>query len=450
MISPRTRRARVLLLSRQVTPVNLSTYESPGNKTSCKMRSSNTVSAVIAGAALFSIGCRDRDASVGTAVASAAYRSKSGAVNIYAATGANELAPKAARALPMVYVPNSRGGTVTEIDPRTYQVVRTFPTGRVPQHVVPAYDLKTLWVANNSSNSLTPIDPATGKEGKSVKVDDPYNMYFTPDGKYALVIAEARHRIDFRDPQDMKLEKSLRVECKGLDHVEFTADNKYAIATCEFSGQLVKIDLASQALMGYLTLDPDKWSNYIPRQISRLWNRRRRANAAMAALMDVPSMPQDIRSSADGSKFYIADMKEDGVFVIDPQKFERIGFVPTGKGTHGIYPSRDGKDLYVTNRGWNTIAGGRHGPGSISVLDPGNDRVIANWPIPGGGSPDMGDVTADGKELWVSGRHDDEVYVFETSTGKLTHRIPVGREPHGLAVWPQPGRYSLGHTGNMR
>ena len=404
----------------------------------------------LAAAALIVTGCGHRDGSTGTPAASAEYRTPVGTVNIYAMTGANELAPEAAKALPMVYVPNSRGGTVTEIDPRTYQVVRTFPTGKVPQHVIPSYDLKRLWVANNSSNSLTPIDPLTGKEGKSISVDDPYNMYFTPDGKHALVIAEARRRIDFRDPQDMRLEKSLRVQCKGLDHVEFTADNRFAIATCEFSGQLVKIDLASQSVAGYLTLDPDKWTNFIPRQINRILNRRQRANAAMAALMNLPSMPQDIRSSADGSKFFVADMKEDGVFVIDPQKFERIGFVKTGKGTHGIYPSRDGKDLYVTNRGWNTIAGGRHGPGSISVLDPVRDSVVATWPIPGGGSPDMGDVTADGKELWVSGRYDDEVYVFDTSNGRLTHRIPVGREPHGLAVWPQPGRYSLGHTGNMR
>ncbi|HKN57359.1 MAG TPA: hypothetical protein VJV97_00805 [Gemmatimonadaceae bacterium] len=408
----------------------------------------NTV--ILVGVVMIAFGCGQRDGSAGTPVASAAYRTAAGSVNIYAETGANELAAVAKKALPMVYVPNSRGGTVTEIDPRTYQVVRTFSTGRVPQHVVPSYDLSTLWVANNASNSLTPIDPVTGKEGKSVRVDDPYNMYFTPDGKFALVIAEARRRIDFRDPHDMTLVKSLRVECKGLDHVEFTADNRYAIATCEFSGQLVKIDLASQTVAGYLTLDPDKWSNFIPRQISRFWSRRRRANASMAALMNVPSMPQDIRSSADGSKFFVADMKEDGVFVIDPQKFERIGFVKTGKGAHGIYPSRDGRDLYVTNRGWNTIAGGRHGPGSISVLDPNNNEVTATWPIPGGGSPDMGNVTADGKELWVSGRYDDEVYVFDTSTGKLTHRIPVGREPHGLAVWPQPGRYSLGHTGNMR
>jgi len=383
-------------------------------------------------------------------VADAAYRTKAGAVNIYAEDGANDLAPAAARAIPMVYVPNSRSGSVTVIDPKTYQVVRTFPTGKVPQHVVPSYDLSTLWVANNSSNSLTPIDPLTAQEGQSVRVDDPYNMYFTPDGKYAMVIAEARHRIDFRDPRDMALAQSLRVACKGLDHVEFTADNRYAIATCEFSGQLVKVDLASRSVVGYLTLDPDKFTNYIPRQIKRYLGRRNAKNAAMAALMNVPSMPQDIRSSADGTKFYVADMKEDGVFVVDPVKLERIGFIHTGVGTHGIYPSRDGTKLYVTNRGWNSIAGGRHGPGSISVLDPSTDKVVANWPVPGGGSPDMGDVTADGKELWVSGRYDDEVYVFDTATGKLTHRIPVGREPHGLCVWPQPGRYSLGHTGNMR
>ncbi|HEV7838573.1 MAG TPA: hypothetical protein VGO75_10945 [Gemmatimonadaceae bacterium] len=415
------------------------------------MSKSKIFLAVLVVAVIAMPGCRRKhQRRSGTPVAQAAYPSKSGGVNIYAETGANELAPAARTALPMVYVPNSKGGTVTEIDPRTYQVVRTFPTGKVPQHVVPSYDLGTLWVANNSSNSLTPIDPRTGQEGKSVTVSDPYNMYFTPDGKYAMVIAEAQRRIDFRDPHDMKLVKSLPVDCKGLDHVEFTADNNYAIGSCEFSGQLVKVDLATQSVVGYLILDPDVWSNYVPRQVSRLWNRRKKASAAMQALMSVPSMPQDIRSSADGSKFYVADMKEGGVFVIDPQKFVRLDFIPTGTGAHGIYPSRDGKYLYVTNRGWSSLAGGRNGPGSISVLDPAEDSVVANWPIPGGGSPDMGDVTADGKELWVSGRYDDEVYVFDTSTGQLTHRIPVGREPHGLSVWPQPGRYSLGHTGNMR
>jgi len=361
--------------------------------------------------------------------------------NIYAGTGKGRLAPAAARARPLVYVPNSRSASVTVIDPATYRVIRTFSTGALPQHVVPSYDLRTLWVANNEGNSLTPIDPTTGDDGMRVPVDDPYNLYFTPDGRFALVVAERRHRIDVRDARDMTLFQSVPLSCAGVDHMEFTADGRYAIATCEFSGQLAKIDLATREAVGYLTLGY-ALSNTLMK-LTAIVGKRHRDHA-------VGPMLQDIRSSPDGTVFYVADMTSGGVVLIDPIAFTRIDFIKTGIGTHGLYPSRDGTKLYATNRGWTTTAGGRHGPGSISVIDFSTRRVVETWPVPGGGSPDMGNVTADGSELWVSGRYDDEVYVFETATGILTHRIPVGREPHGLCVWPQPGRYSLGHTGNMR
>src|SRR2546422_832951 len=176
--------------------------------------------------------------------------------DIYARAGANALAPAAARALSLVYVPNSHDGTVTVIDPATYRVVRTFPTGALPQHVVPSYDLTTLWVANNLGNSLTPIDPVTGREGSNVAVDDPYNLYFTPDGRFAIVIAERRRRLDFRDAPTMALVQSLPVACKGVDPKEFTADRRGAVAACAVSSPLVKVDLATRTVLSYLTLDP--------------------------------------------------------------------------------------------------------------------------------------------------------------------------------------------------
>ena len=358
-----------------------------------------------------------------TYTASGEVTDATGSVNIYASTGAGALSATAAKAKPLVYVPNSRSASVSVIDPSTYTVVRAFKTGAIPQHVVPAYDLARLWVLNNQDGSLTPIDPATGMDGPRVRVDDPYNLYFTPDGQFAIVVAERRERLDFRDPQSMKLLESIHTNCRGIDHMEFTPDGRYVVATCEFNGHLVKIDITNKKPVAYLALDSTGKNG---------------------------SMPQDVRSSPDGSVFFVADMKMDGVHVIDPNTFQRVGFIPTGKGTHGIYPSRDGKLLYVTNRGWNSLKAGPHGKGSISVLDPVARKVVATWPLPNGGSPDMGNVTADGKELWVSGRYDQEVYVFDTATGELTHRIPVGKEPHGLCVWPQPGRYSLGHTGNMR
>ncbi len=343
--------------------------------------------------------------------------------NLYSEAASGRMSPAVTGALPRVYVPNLRSNDVYVIDPATFKVVDRFKVGVNPQHVVPSWDLKTLWVANNaegrSDGALTPIDPLTGKPGAAKPVDDPYNMYFTPDGGSAIVVAEAMKRLDFRHPQTMALQSSLPTpECAGINHADFAIDGSYAIFTCEFQGGLVKIDAVNRKVLAYLKLSKG-------------------------------GMPQDIRVSPDGRLFYVADMIANGVFVVNGDSFTETGFISTGVGAHGLYPSRDGKKLYVTNRGSNRMHGPPHGKGSVSVLDFASGKIEATWPIPGGGSPDMGNVSADGKTLWVSGRYDNVVYAIDTGSGAVK-TIRVGTEPHGLTVWPQPGRYSLGHTGNMR
>ena len=346
------------------------------------------------------------------------------AANLYSGTASDHLSSAVGGALSRVYVPNRRSNSVYVIDPATFAVVDRFPVGASPQHVVPSWDLKTLWVANNgarrSSGSLTPINPMTGKPGNAIPVDDPYNLYFTPDGRAAIVVAERHKRLDFRDPQTMALQQSIEApSCSGINHADFSIDGRYAIFTCEFrGGGLVKIDLVNRKVLGYLR-----------------FARR--------------GMPQDIRISPDGARFYVADMHADGVYVVDGDSFIQTDFIPTGVGTHGLYPSRDGKELYVANRGSHSTRGAPHGRGSIVVLDFATGKVEHTWPIPGGGSPDMGNVSVDGKQLWLSGQFDNVVYDINTADGSVKS-IPVGQEPHGLTVWPQPGRYSLGHTGNMR
>jgi YVTN family beta-propeller protein len=343
--------------------------------------------------------------------------------NIYSEAASSKLSAATKGALTRVYVPNLQSNSVSVIDPATMKVLDTLPVGVNPQHIVPSYDLKTLWVTNNAEGrtdgSLTPIDPYTGKTGASIAVDDPYNMYFTPDGKSAIVVAEARKRLDFRDPQTMALQESVAVpNCGGVNHADFTADGRFAIFTCEFQSSLVKIDIANRKVVGYLQLPQ-------------------------------AGMPQDIRASADGRTFYVAEMVRGGVYTVDPDAFTITGFLATGVGAHGLYPSRDGTMMYVANRGIDKVGGPPHGKGSVSVIDFKTNTVVANWPIPGGGSPDMGNVSADGHTLWLSGRYDNVVYAIDTTSGNVV-QIAVGVEPHGLTVWPQPGRYSLGHTGNMR
>jgi len=264
-------------------------------------------------------------------------------------------------------------------------------------------------VLNDKSSTLTRIDPSTGKMLNTIRVLDPYNMYYTPDGKYAIVVAEQRERLEFYDAGTMKLEHQLWVPCKGVDHMDFSANGRYLIASCEFGNAVIKVDVANQSVMGRLPLNPH-------------------------------GMPQDVKLSPDGTVFYVADMEANGVHEIDGESFREIGFIPTGKGAHGLYVSRDSKVLYVTNRG----------EGSISLIDLATREVARKWELPGGGSPDMGGVSADGNVLWLSGRYNSEVYAIDTHDGKLLARIPVGHGPHGLCVYPQPGRYSLGHTGVFR
>ncbi|MES1248582.1 MAG: YncE family protein [Actinomycetota bacterium] len=329
--------------------------------------------------------------------------------NVYAADRAGNLSAAVRGAKSYVYVPNSDSNTVDVIDQHTFTVVRHFAVGGLPQHIVPAWNLRTLHVTNDTGNTLTAIDPKTGRPTRTIPVEDPYNLYFTPDGRYAIVVAERLHRLDFRNAHTFALHKSVSVPCVGVDHMDFSADGSFAVASCEFSGQLVKIDVASERVVGTLDLGAGK-------------------------------APQDVKLSPDGSVFYVADMNSNGVWVIDAATFRVIRFMHTGRGAHGLYVSRDARFLYVTNRG----------EGSVSVVSFATGKIVTTWHIPGGGSPDMGNVSADGKVLWLSGRYNGVVYALSTRNGRLLARIPVGAGPHGLCVWPQPGRYSLGHTGILR
>ncbi|HWH84988.1 MAG TPA: YncE family protein [Burkholderiaceae bacterium] len=374
--------------------------------------------------------------------------------NLYSEVAAGKISAVLQGDLERIYVPNLRSNDVYVVDPNAMKVVDRFKVGIGPQHIVPAWDLRTLWVTNNAEGrtdgSLTPIDPRTGKPGAPVPVDDPYNMYYTPDGKSAIVVAEARKRLDFRDPKTMAMQYAIDTPgCPGINHADFSIDGRFVTFTCEFSGSLVKVDLAMRSVVGYLQLSMPatrfKETPGAPRTpAGKVWE-----PGATEICTVTKGMPQDIRSSPDGRRLYIADMHADGVHIVDAESFKKVGFIATGIGAHGLYPSRDGKSLYVANRGSHRIHGSKLGDGGVTVIDFATEKVVARWGVPGGGSPDMGNVSADGKYLWLAARYDDVIYRFDTASGEVA-QVKVGAEPHGLTVWPQPGRYSLGHTGNLR
>jgi YVTN family beta-propeller protein len=355
--------------------------------------------------------------------------------NIYSEAGVGKFAPGTSGARFLVYVPNEASNTLTVIDPTTYSVVATWPMRMLPQHVVPSYDMSKLWVLNNEGDALTPVDPLTGEPGAPIDVEDPYNLYFTPDGSLAIIVEEANELLTYRDPHTMEERgPKTTLGCSGFNHLDFSVDGRYLVGSCEFDGQMLKVDTVTRQVIGRFTIDYGA--------------------AGVSGTVKAIPQPQDVRLANDGKVFYVADIVANGVFLVDGDSFTQIGFIPTGIGAHGLYPSRDGKLLYVVNRGvsWIPAVGSYKGKadGSVSVIDFATRQVVDRWEMPGGGSPDMGSLSPDGNELWMGGRYDAEVYVFDTREGRLTHRIPAGQNPHGLTVWPQPGRYSFGHTGNVR
>lgn len=328
-----------------------------------------------------------------------------GLENIYAAAAAGHFNP-AVRGIPeRVYVPNSRTDTLTVIDTHTFAVIARYGVGRVPHHVTPSWDLTRLYVDNTGSGSLTEIDPRSGRPAATIPVPDPYNLYFTPDGTQAIVVAESKHRLDFRDPHTWDLIQSVPIRWAGVDHLDFSADGRYLLASTEFDGVLVAVDTASKRIIG--TIKVGGW-------------------------------PVDVRLAPDGSAFYVSNQERGGVSIIDPVAMAEVGFLQTGSGAHGLQVSRDGRRLYVSNRRG----------GSISVIDLAARQVETTWVV--GGSPDMMQISPDGRELWVSNRFHGSVSVVDTVTGHLLHSIRAGPGPHGLAYFPQPGRFSLGHNGIFR
>jgi YVTN family beta-propeller protein len=326
--------------------------------------------------------------------------------NIYAGAGRGDWSPMVKRVPERVYVPSSQGSSIDVIDPRTFRVIGHYSVGAEPQHITPSWNLRWLYVDNTYSNSLSVVDPRTGRPtGRVIPVTDPYNLYFTLDGTKAIVVAERYRRLDFRDSHTWKLLKSVPIPCSGPDHLDFSADGRILLVSCEFSGEVVRVAVPPMRVIGTLR---------------------------------VGGLPVDVRLSPDGRTFFVANQGLNGVTLVSARTFRITGFLHTGSGAHGLAVSRDARWLYVSNRT----------DGSISVIRAQHPRVVATWHV--GGSPDMMQVSPDGRELWVSNRFSSSVSVISTRSGHVLHRTAVGPSPHGLAFFPQPGRYSIGHNGVYR
>jgi YVTN family beta-propeller protein len=329
--------------------------------------------------------------------------------NVYAAT-TGPVAPQARGASSLVYVPVGDG--IDIIDQRTRQLVAHRTTGAGAQSVQAGWDLSSLLVANTTAGTVSPVDPRTAQPMTSSAISTPTALSYTPDGRYVVVLQHAagsaltsKASLSIRDLNDLQVVRELSLPCVGLRAVEYTADSRYLIAGCQYSGRLVRVDLQTLKVDGVL---------------------------------DIGGMPQDLKLDPYGQLLYVADASAGGLQEIDLQTWKRVGFLSTGRGATGIAVSRNGADLYVSNRF----------SGTISVVDAASRKVVANWPV--NGQPALLSVSASGSTLWVSNQRAAGLWALSTADGKTLGLVALHGPARDLLAWPQPGRYSLGFGGQLR
>ena len=283
---------------------------------------------------------------------------------------------------------NSDDDSLSVIDSDSYKEISRTHIGRGPHHLIQTPDGRTLIIAMSGSNELVMIDRTSGVEKQRITASDPYQIGFSPDGKFFVAASIRLDRIDIYDGSTFQLLHRLPAATMP-SHIAFSHDSKTVFVTLQGTSGLISIDLASGKI---------NWTVQVGRQPAGIITR-------------------------PGGTLLVGIMGSDYIAEVDPTNGNVIRKIQTGNGAHNFLASADGKTLYVTNR----VAG------TISVLDANTLAVTSTLKAPGG--PDDMAMSPDGHELWVTGRWHAWVDVIEVASGALKTSVPVGRSPHGIFVY---------------
>jgi YVTN family beta-propeller protein len=289
---------------------------------------------------------------------------------------------------------NSGEASVSLIDMDTKAVYKTFAVGKEPHHLMITPDQKSVLVANAASDDVVFLDPKTGSiQSRLPNIIDPYHIGYSPDKKWFVAAGNRLDRVDIYSAKNQELKMvKIVLAAKTPSHIAFTRDSKLTFVTLQDSNELIAIDLASQEIV---------------------WR------------MPIGKMPAGVWMTPGDKHLLIGLTGSDLVQVVDWRQQKIVKEIKTGKGAHNFRPLGDKRHIFLTNRVDSTI----------SIIDMDKLEKVADIKgLPAG--PDCMDVTADGKELWVTFRFAKKVGIIDIASRKLVSTIPVGKSPHGIFFHP--------------
>jgi YVTN family beta-propeller protein len=309
-----------------------------------------------------------------------------------------------------VYTADQTSNTVSVIDPSTNRLLGVIKLGDpVPGALSPLYkgqllvhglgyspDSKTLAVVSIGSNSVTLIDTATNKVKGTVYVGrSPHEPFFTPNGRELWVTVRGEDYVSVIDPAEMKEVRRIEM-ANGPGMTMFGPDGRYAFVCSSFTPELTVIDTASHQVLKRLP----QASPFCP----------------------------NIAVSPENDEVWITlkDVGKTQVYSAKPP-FEQKALLGTGPITNHVnfVNNRDGKFAYVTVGGTNQVKVYRRGvvPKLIATI-PVDSLPHGVWP------------SGDGSRVYVGLENDNMVAAIDTLTNQVIANIPIGQTPQALVYVP--------------
>lgn len=288
-----------------------------------------------------------------------------------------------------VLVLNSEEASYSIISRSSRTELVRLPVGREPHHLFRSPDGKDVLIGSTVTNELLVLDNKTGeKKGLVRDIVDPYQLGFSPDGKWFVTVALRLDHVDFYHADGFKLANRIFIDSMP-SHLAFDAESKTVFVTLQESGRLAAFDLETQTI---------KWN------------------------VKVGTAPAGVLVLPDNNRVLVALTGQDGLVVVNPKDGTITGGLKTGRAAHNFWPKGDGRHWFLSNRVENTV----------SLIDTQEMKVVGTIKVPGG--PDCMDITPDGKELWVTQRFLRRIAVVDLEQMKVVASIPVGKSPHGLVM----------------
>lgn len=309
-----------------------------------------------------------------------------------------------------VYAADQTSNTVSVINPSSNKLLGVIRLGEpVPAALSPLYtgqllvhglgyspDFRTLAVVSIASNAVTFIDTATNKvKGTTFVGRSPHEAFFTADGQELWVAVRGEDYISVIDPNQMKEIRRIEL-ADGPGMTMFGTDGKYAFVCSSFTPELTVVETASHQIV------------------------KRIPQAS-------PFCP-NIAVSPENNEVWITlkDIGKVQVFSAQPP-FEQLMLLDTGPVTNHVNFANNGngKFAYVTIGGTNQVKVYRRGPSpSLVATIPVGDLPHGIWP------------SGDGKRVYVALENGNYAVAIDTLTNKVIANIPIGQTTQALVYVP--------------